>query len=467
MQKIQLSIPEPCHASWQNMTPKDQGRFCDSCAKIVIDFSKMTDVEVLNYFSNLKNEKVCGRVLPIQLEEPIAMPNQPKKKIFWYWNYLTLFFMFFTKSSVKAQTTKGEVVSLPVATQPPMKMGMVAVGVQVKHNAVIAGKITDKDGIGIPFAIVRIKGTQIGVTTDAYGVYSIKSNVINTVLEISSPGFKTAEFNTAGLKLYNFTLALDNTVPKFSQVIAVAGGISFRSLDDNRCISNNNATFVIKDGETGEPVAKAALMVKKFGVNKTDTFFTNKGGSYQIKKMDDGASYAVNISAAGYETKELVITRDEFKNKTIVKEILLTKTAAPVTLTLPEVIINSYPLHTVGKIQMTSEVIIKQMPETTIVKKIIDTIRLAISTNSIKIYPNPVQRGNTLNIALSLKQAGNYMIQVTDAAGKTVLHKQVNAMGKDGVEKLPVDERWGSGIYFVSIFDSKNKLVNKSSFIVQ
>ncbi len=467
MQKIQLSIPEPCHENWQHMTPKDQGRFCDSCAKIVIDFSKMTDAEVLNYFSNLKNEKVCGRVLPIQLEEPITMPNGPKKKIFWYWNYLTLFFMFFTKSSVKAQTTKGEVVSLPVAPQPPLKMGMVASGVPVKHNTVIAGKITDKDGIGIPFATIRLKGTSISVTADAYGVYSIKSNIINAVLEISSPGFKTAEFNTAGLKLYNFTLAPDNTVPKLNQVIAVAGGISFRSLDDNRCILNNNATFVIKDAETGEPVAKAALAVKKFGINKTDTFFTNKGGSYQIKKMDEGTSYAVNISAAGYETKELVITRDEFKNKTIVKEILLNKIATPVTLTLPEVIVNSHPVHIVGKLMTTTQTIIKTKPEPTVVKKIIDTIRLAISTNSIKLYPNPVQRGNTLNIALSLKQAGNYMIQVTDAAGKTVLQKQVNAMVKDGIERLPVDERWGSGIYFLSISDSNNKLVNKSSFIVQ
>ena len=50
MQQLQLSIPEPCHQTWREMTPTQQGRFCNSCAKEVIDFSTMTDTEVLNYF---------------------------------------------------------------------------------------------------------------------------------------------------------------------------------------------------------------------------------------------------------------------------------------------------------------------------------------------------------------------------------------------------------------------------------
>ena len=461
MQKIQLSIPEPCHENWQNMTPKDQGRFCNSCAKVVVDFSTMADVEVLNYFSNLKNEKVCGRVLPVQLEAPISMPVTPNKRKYWYWNYLTLIFLFFSRSSAKAQTTKGEVVSIPVTTQPPVKMGMIASGVQVKHSAVIAGKITDENGKGIPFATIRIKNSQLSARADDYGVYSLKSNVLNTVLVISAPGYTTAEFNTAGLKLYNFSLA--NPIIEQKRY-ALAGGISYINLDNNnKCLLNSEATFVIKDDETGQPVARAVLAVKKFGINKTDTFFTDKNGTYRLKKMDGKISYAINISADGYEKKEMVISSNDFINNSTVKEILLTKIATMVTRTLPEVIVNSYSLHTVGKLQMTTTTVI----QTTVVKKVIDTIRLAISTNSIKLYPNPVQRGNVLNIVLSLKQAGNYMVQVTDAAGKTVLQQQVNAIVKGEVEKLPVDERWGSGIYFLSIFDSNNKLINKSSFIVQ
>ncbi|MFM2327517.1 MAG: hypothetical protein RIR31_1719 [Bacteroidota bacterium] len=95
MQKIQLSIPEPCHESWQNMTSTQQGRFCNTCAKEVIDFSIMSDSEVLNYFSSLKSEKICGRAYPDQLGRAITLPKVAKKKIFGYWTYVTAFFLFF------------------------------------------------------------------------------------------------------------------------------------------------------------------------------------------------------------------------------------------------------------------------------------------------------------------------------------------------------------------------------------
>ena len=99
MQKLQISIPEPCHENWQVMTPTEQGRFCNACAKEVIDFSSMTDIQVLNYFTNLTHEKVCGRALPEQLDRAISRPEQPKKRLFWYWNYIAMFFMVFTKGN--------------------------------------------------------------------------------------------------------------------------------------------------------------------------------------------------------------------------------------------------------------------------------------------------------------------------------------------------------------------------------
>ena len=47
---ILLHIPEPCHENWDAMTPQDKGRHCQSCNKIVVDFSVMTDRQVLDYF---------------------------------------------------------------------------------------------------------------------------------------------------------------------------------------------------------------------------------------------------------------------------------------------------------------------------------------------------------------------------------------------------------------------------------
>ncbi len=45
-----ISIAKPCHEKWEEMTPQNNGAFCGQCSKVVIDFTKMTDDEVQNYF---------------------------------------------------------------------------------------------------------------------------------------------------------------------------------------------------------------------------------------------------------------------------------------------------------------------------------------------------------------------------------------------------------------------------------
>jgi hypothetical protein len=65
MQMLQLAIPEPCHDNRHNMTATDQGRFCIARAKEVVDFSMMTDIELLAdkdwssgiYFVNIIDNK--------------------------------------------------------------------------------------------------------------------------------------------------------------------------------------------------------------------------------------------------------------------------------------------------------------------------------------------------------------------------------------------------------------------------
>lgn len=59
---MNFNIPKPCHENWDIMNPNEKGRHCTACAKTVVDFTQMTDEEVLNYFSTHKNERICGRV---------------------------------------------------------------------------------------------------------------------------------------------------------------------------------------------------------------------------------------------------------------------------------------------------------------------------------------------------------------------------------------------------------------------
>ncbi|GAB5557392.1 MAG: hypothetical protein SchgKO_16050 [Schleiferiaceae bacterium] len=81
---LHISIPEPCHEDWNQMTPMERGRFCDACQKNVWDFTKASDRELYRFFEN-KPQGVCGRFSTHQLDRDIVpMVNRPQKRAPWY-----------------------------------------------------------------------------------------------------------------------------------------------------------------------------------------------------------------------------------------------------------------------------------------------------------------------------------------------------------------------------------------------
>jgi hypothetical protein len=64
---MKIYIPEPCHENWGSMTPNEQGRFCGSCQKTVVDFTTFFAEDIQNYFTKHYGQKVCGRFKKQQL----------------------------------------------------------------------------------------------------------------------------------------------------------------------------------------------------------------------------------------------------------------------------------------------------------------------------------------------------------------------------------------------------------------
>ncbi len=70
-----ITIPEPCNEDWNKMTPNDNGRFCGSCSKNVVDFTNKLPDEIQAYF--LQDSNVCGRFKKSQLDTlTIQIPNR-------------------------------------------------------------------------------------------------------------------------------------------------------------------------------------------------------------------------------------------------------------------------------------------------------------------------------------------------------------------------------------------------------
>ncbi len=71
-----VQINNPCDQPWNKMTENNQGRFCDHCAKTVVDFTHLTDFKIIELLEN-NDEKVCGRFTQHQLNRNL-LPSENK-----------------------------------------------------------------------------------------------------------------------------------------------------------------------------------------------------------------------------------------------------------------------------------------------------------------------------------------------------------------------------------------------------
>ncbi|MGG9962337.1 hypothetical protein [Ferruginibacter sp. SUN106] len=104
---FKISIPKPCFEGWDNMTPNEQGRFCTSCAKTVVDFSVMSDEAIQQYFISNYEQKICGRFKNIQLQRiVIELPQNIFRLQLPFWKkFLVAFLICFGGSFLSIDTT--------------------------------------------------------------------------------------------------------------------------------------------------------------------------------------------------------------------------------------------------------------------------------------------------------------------------------------------------------------------------
>lgn len=103
---VQIIIPNACHENWNEMTWQEQGRFCNACQKQVIDFSGMSDKELLAYISQ-PGISSCGRFSNDQLNRNLKPPQTRKhfSGALVVWNVL-LATLLITKANAQEKPVK-------------------------------------------------------------------------------------------------------------------------------------------------------------------------------------------------------------------------------------------------------------------------------------------------------------------------------------------------------------------------
>ncbi len=107
--KIHISIPKPCHENWSAMTPNEKGKFCNSCAKTVVDFTKKSVVEIQDFFIDNRHKKVCGHFYKTQLDSiTIEIPRETLFQQLSFSKMFLLALLITMGATLMSCNTKGE-----------------------------------------------------------------------------------------------------------------------------------------------------------------------------------------------------------------------------------------------------------------------------------------------------------------------------------------------------------------------
>ena len=134
---MKIKIEKPCHEDWSKMTSEAQGKFCNACEKSVVDFSMMSDAQILNYFSKPKSQKVCGRFNADQVDRALVnmIPERssPPPQLL-HFAYLLIVVLGVGLSSCSntvtgmSEITEQQDSASPKIRKPLVKMGEAVIG---------------------------------------------------------------------------------------------------------------------------------------------------------------------------------------------------------------------------------------------------------------------------------------------------------------------------------------------------
>ncbi|OUD35274.1 carboxypeptidase-like regulatory domain-containing protein [Flavobacterium sp. FPG59] len=167
--KYKLEIPKSCHADWNSMSATNQGKFCASCKKEVINFELYTKAQILSKISN--NTSVCGRLAKNQINTEFTNSNLTPAP---FWGVLFSFTSLLTALPALAQKEKAKIEIVD------SKSSSATVNTTDTAFVTVSGIVLEqltadaKTSIQLPGAVIEHKKSKTSVTTDINGTFTIK-----------------------------------------------------------------------------------------------------------------------------------------------------------------------------------------------------------------------------------------------------------------------------------------------------
>jgi len=434
--EIYLHIPQPCHEDWNKMSPVQQGRFCQSCSKQVIDFSAMNDKQILEVLSKAAG-KTCGRFLPNQLERPIVKEPQPMSRP--YRLFLSAFipaFLLVNAGSAKAQV-KGKILKKTEMLRPTM--GFTAARIVVDNK--ITGVVEDENVSPMAGVSVLIKGSNTGMVTNEKGAFAITfpEGKKDITLQVQCVGYTMKEVKVTRHKIEPLHIKFERADAMLSgDVVVVAGNYEY----EEGGYYGTYATIakrVLKGkviNDAGDAVPFATIQI-----NTRKNIIADSNGVFTIAVRPNKKNVGLTATSVGYESNTTTYAVNAYPEDAIT--ITLKNKPA-----LPGVTVSCSPIVSLhgfaGGVSIVRRVTSIDTARTFIQK--------AFNNEMFRTYPNPAIKGSSVNLVF--KKAGDYTIQIFDNGGKLYLVREFEKVNSNQVYEITLPVTLGIGTYFIKAFNN-------------
>lgn len=228
---LRLDIPRPCHEKWSEMSPQPAGgRHCTQCDRVLTDFTRFTDRELVTFFENI-DQKVCGRFRADQLGRHLyaAAPKNSRGS----WVAVLAGMSAFGLQAAAPPPLSVEVAQPQTDTLPPQPPEQIVGEIALEAYAAdpdtvtVQGRILDPDGMPLIGVTVHHPGTAVGTVTDLDGRYQLRVPPVNSLV-VSYLGFAPAIIDletTWIVRQRPDTLAIETTVGQLAEVPGLLGEV--------------------------------------------------------------------------------------------------------------------------------------------------------------------------------------------------------------------------------------------------
>ncbi len=200
---INISIPKPCGENWHAMLPEEQGRHCLACNKLITDFSRKTDQQILDCIK-ANNGKVCGRFNQSQLDRNLVSNEQYSHSMWHKVAASLLLFIGINEANAKNIVINTPVISIVESKGDTNRNIHRERSIAKVDSITIRGKVVDEHtNETLPFTVIISEKNKIHMMTDFDGNFSfiIPNDIISIDFEVRIIGYETS-FVSVNLSKY-------------------------------------------------------------------------------------------------------------------------------------------------------------------------------------------------------------------------------------------------------------------------